>query len=137
MGKLTPRKTPHGDDDATARNKLLACIFLDGTDDHRYGGVITELSNQHLTGNGNTPERMDRKQALHNRAMEISDATSVGKRDTPGRIAPMRATSTMIATVRAALEPAIISVRRLAGQAKHGWIGSPEMEMDKPVEAFH
>ena len=57
-GKIGPKKGG-GDSEADARNKLLACVFLDGADKARYGKVVTELQNQHLTGNGGYPESVE------------------------------------------------------------------------------
>ncbi len=42
-----------------ARNKLLACIFLDGTDERQFSQVISELSNQQLTGQGDNLETVE------------------------------------------------------------------------------
>jgi hypothetical protein len=54
FGKINP-KVLGKDTAAVARNKVLACIFLDGADKDRYGQVVTELHNNHLTGNGKYP----------------------------------------------------------------------------------
>ena len=54
-GTLAPRRVPTGDQEADARNKFLACIYLDGTDKVRFGKVIEELNNLHLMGTGKHP----------------------------------------------------------------------------------
>jgi len=54
-GDFGPTIHDNNDTDSQARDKLLACLFLNGCDRKRYGKVIEELSHAHLAGQENYP----------------------------------------------------------------------------------
>jgi hypothetical protein len=60
--KLAKPLNTDGSDDALkdaqqqGRNRLLACVFLAGTDRNRYKQVIDDLNNDHILGHSNYPE---------------------------------------------------------------------------------
>jgi hypothetical protein len=54
-GEFGPTIHDSNDTDKEARDKLLACLFLNGCDRKRYGKVIEELSHAHLAGQENYP----------------------------------------------------------------------------------
>ena len=54
-GAIRPSTIPTGDNETTASKKFWACVFLDGTDDGRYGKVKKELSNSYIAGQKNYP----------------------------------------------------------------------------------
>ena len=58
-GELAPTTVPSGDNKQSARSKLLACMFLKGSDGTRFGKLIEELSNSHLAGNTDYPTTVE------------------------------------------------------------------------------
>ena len=61
-GSLFPTKIKEAatsDTEEVVRDKYHACIFLAGVDKARYGKLIDELNNAHLTGQENYPESVE------------------------------------------------------------------------------
>ena len=51
-GMMVPTKIGS---DKTTKNKFLACVFLAGVDQKKYGKMINELNNAYLAGQNNYP----------------------------------------------------------------------------------
>ena len=58
-GLLVPTKIATGGRDKEARDKFLACTFLAGVDQKRYGKVVHELNNAFLIGQKNYPTTVE------------------------------------------------------------------------------